>query len=294
MRRSARTGELQRQVVRRAVLETRYHFNRLAPPFEGYRSRGHAARGAALLAQRTSGAGRLARHRQLPAEHARTSAVRSAARRRRAGIRDSDRYFDFVRTGNADRLEPVFEHNRLDLLSLAMMTARALQVLGRRTGAMHVGAGKPGRRQASSRGSGGSMTRSVVMQRDRSFARGARCRTRWQCARRCHAEPRASIPPQRAIHRGRRPVARARGRTRGVPDPAYARRSRRSRSISSTARETCRRRAASRACRWPSASAPAGWRQAVIGWRVWIGNWRNCPDLMSPGGSGRRRIATER
>src|SRR4029453_3586468 len=40
-----------------------------------------------------------------------------------------NRYFDYVRSGNAERLEPVVEHNRLDLLSLARMTARALQLL---------------------------------------------------------------------------------------------------------------------------------------------------------------------
>jgi hypothetical protein len=40
------------------------------------------------------------------------------------------RYFSFVRTGDAAPLEPVLRHNRLDLLSLAAVTARA-QVLVR-------------------------------------------------------------------------------------------------------------------------------------------------------------------
>ena len=39
------------------------------------------------------------------------------------------RYFNFVRSGDAGPLEPVFEHNRLDLISLAMLTARAASLL---------------------------------------------------------------------------------------------------------------------------------------------------------------------
>jgi len=40
------------------------------------------------------------------------------------------RYFNFVRSGDARPLEPVLEHNRLDLLSLAFFTAHAAQLLG--------------------------------------------------------------------------------------------------------------------------------------------------------------------
>ena len=39
------------------------------------------------------------------------------------------RYFHFVRTGDARPLQAVFEHNRLDLLSLAALTARALHLV---------------------------------------------------------------------------------------------------------------------------------------------------------------------
>jgi tetratricopeptide (TPR) repeat protein len=39
------------------------------------------------------------------------------------------RYFDFVRSGDARGLQGVLEHNRLDLLALAMLTARAGQLL---------------------------------------------------------------------------------------------------------------------------------------------------------------------
>jgi hypothetical protein len=38
------------------------------------------------------------------------------------------RYFQFVRTGDARPLAPVFEHNRLDLLTLAALTARLLHL----------------------------------------------------------------------------------------------------------------------------------------------------------------------
>jgi len=39
------------------------------------------------------------------------------------------RYFHFVRTGEARQLEAVLEHNRLDLMSLAVLTSRAAQLL---------------------------------------------------------------------------------------------------------------------------------------------------------------------
>ena len=39
------------------------------------------------------------------------------------------RYFRYVRTGDPRPLERVFEHNRLDLISLALLTARASQLL---------------------------------------------------------------------------------------------------------------------------------------------------------------------
>jgi hypothetical protein len=42
------------------------------------------------------------------------------------GFEIPSRYFQFVRTGDARPLVPVLEHNRLDLLSLAALTARLL------------------------------------------------------------------------------------------------------------------------------------------------------------------------
>lgn len=45
------------------------------------------------------------------------------------GFQIPARYFHFVRTGDARDLAAVMEHNRLDLVSLAMVTARASQLL---------------------------------------------------------------------------------------------------------------------------------------------------------------------
>jgi uncharacterized protein YprB with RNaseH-like and TPR domain len=45
------------------------------------------------------------------------------------GFEIPSRYFHFVRTGDPRGLAAVMEHNRLDLLSLAMLTARASQLL---------------------------------------------------------------------------------------------------------------------------------------------------------------------
>jgi len=51
-----------------------------------------------------------------------------------SGFEIPGRYFDFVRRGDWAVLEPVLHHNRLDLLSLAGVTARAARLL--RSGAM--------------------------------------------------------------------------------------------------------------------------------------------------------------
>src|SRR3954466_6994962 len=45
------------------------------------------------------------------------------------GFEIPSRYFHYVRTGDARPLEAVLEHNRLDLLSLACLAARAAQLL---------------------------------------------------------------------------------------------------------------------------------------------------------------------
>ena len=45
------------------------------------------------------------------------------------GFEIPSRYFHYVHSGNASALESVMEHNRLDLLALALVTARASQLL---------------------------------------------------------------------------------------------------------------------------------------------------------------------
>ncbi|HET6315228.1 MAG TPA: ribonuclease H-like domain-containing protein, partial [Chloroflexota bacterium] len=111
------------------VLETRFQFNRLAPPFEGLAHVDilHVAR---RFWRSTAPA---------PGGWPDTDSCRLIALERLlfgvrrvgdvGGLEIPGRYFDFMRTGNASPLLPVLEHNRLDLLSLAMMTARALRVL---------------------------------------------------------------------------------------------------------------------------------------------------------------------
>ena len=63
------------------------------------------------------------------------------------GFEIPSRYFHFVRSGDARGLAAVMEHNRLDLISLAMLTARASQALedgvsGARTGREALGIGR--------------------------------------------------------------------------------------------------------------------------------------------------------
>jgi hypothetical protein len=50
------------------------------------------------------------------------------------GFEIPKRYFHYVRSGDARPLEAVFEHNRLDLVSLAFLTARAADLLERGSG----------------------------------------------------------------------------------------------------------------------------------------------------------------
>ena len=111
------------------LLETRYVVNRMETPFAGlpHVDMVHPAR----RMWRTSGE---------PDEEGdgSTSCRLTSLERTLCGHeRDGDvpgfeipaRYFHFVRTGEARQLEAVLEHNRQDLLSLALVTARAAQLL---------------------------------------------------------------------------------------------------------------------------------------------------------------------
>lgn len=111
------------------VLETRYHFNRLSPPFEGFAHVDmlHVARRFWRSAPAAPGGWPDTDSCRLSALERVLFGVRRVGDIQ--GFEIPNRYFDYVRSGNAERLEPVFEHNRLDLLSLALITARALHVL---------------------------------------------------------------------------------------------------------------------------------------------------------------------
>jgi len=111
------------------VLETRYQFNRLAPPFDGvsHVDMLHPAR----RFWRGVGAS--------PGAWPETDSCRlSVLERTLFGVRRIEdvpgheipgRYFNFMRSGDSSPLEPVLEHNRLDLVSLAALTARAVRLL---------------------------------------------------------------------------------------------------------------------------------------------------------------------
>lgn len=109
------------------VLETRYVINRMDTPFAGmpHVDMLHPARRlwrseTAADDERGSSC-RLTALEESLCGHEREGDV--------PGFEIPARYFHFVRTGEARQLEAVLEHNRLDLLSLALLTARAVQLL---------------------------------------------------------------------------------------------------------------------------------------------------------------------
>ena len=104
MRRSAALVSYNGKSFDVPVLETRYQFNRMAPPFEGLRARGHAARRATLLARRAGLAG--------PWPDSDSCRLTTLERvlfgvRRVGDVPGMDipsRYFDFMRSGDAPPL----------------------------------------------------------------------------------------------------------------------------------------------------------------------------------------------
>ncbi|MGE0041863.1 MAG: ribonuclease H-like domain-containing protein [Vicinamibacterales bacterium] len=116
------------------LIETRYLFHRIACPLteRPHLDMLHAAR--RLWRQRSAAAGPW---RPRPEEE---SCRLTVLERHLAGVhRVGDvpgfeipsRYFQFVRDGDARPLEAVLEHNRIDLVSLAVLTARALRLVSR-------------------------------------------------------------------------------------------------------------------------------------------------------------------
>jgi len=116
------------------LIETRFLFHRMPPPFSDvpHLDMLHQARRlwrpSATSESREHGYGgtqtttcRLSAMEESVLGHVRENDV--------AGFEVPSRYFHYVRTGDARPLEAVFEHNRLDLLALAMLTATAATLL---------------------------------------------------------------------------------------------------------------------------------------------------------------------
>ncbi len=106
------------------LIETRFQLHRMETPFAGlpHVDMLHPAR--RLWRQDpddNEGSCRLGALEEVLCGHVREGDV--------PGFEIPSRYFHFVRTGDARGLAAVMEHNRLDLLSLAMLTARASQLL---------------------------------------------------------------------------------------------------------------------------------------------------------------------
>ena len=109
------------------LIETRFLFNRMTTPFAGmpHIDMLHAARRLWRSddddPERAQGSCRLTMIEETQLGHVREGDV--------PGFEIPGRYFHYVRTGDARGLEGVLEHNRLDILALAMITARAAQAL---------------------------------------------------------------------------------------------------------------------------------------------------------------------
>jgi uncharacterized protein len=101
------------------LIETRFQLHRLETPFTGmpHVDMLHPAR----RLWRDDDGGRLSVLEHTLCGHVREGDV--------PGFEIPSRYFHFVRTGDPRGLAAVMEHNRLDLVSLAMLTARASQLL---------------------------------------------------------------------------------------------------------------------------------------------------------------------
>ena len=110
------------------VMETRWLFHRIPPPLDGVphfdmlhpARRLWRARGSTPVDDDDSSCCRLSTLERLLFGVRRVGDV--------PGLEIPGRFFRFVRTGDPRPLEPVLEHNRLDLVSLAAVTARAARL----------------------------------------------------------------------------------------------------------------------------------------------------------------------
>ena len=102
------------------LIETRYALNRLSTPFSEMPHVDMLHHARRLWCGHDEG------HRL---SHLESSLLGHEREGDVPGFEIPSRYFHFVRTGDARPLDAVLEHNRRDLLSLALLTARAAQLL---------------------------------------------------------------------------------------------------------------------------------------------------------------------
>jgi uncharacterized protein YprB with RNaseH-like and TPR domain len=120
------------------VMETRWLFHRMPPPLESvrhfdmlhparrlWRTRVTDVRADASAEAEDGGGCRLGTLERVLCDVRRVGDV--------PGLEIPGRYFQFLRTGDARPLEPVLEHNRLDLISLAAVTAHAVELVEKGT-----------------------------------------------------------------------------------------------------------------------------------------------------------------
>src|SRR5687768_12447273 len=100
--------------------DTKPHFDMLPPARRLWKHRGERPGGALQQFGERTGCSLMAFERQL----LRFNRVDDVP-----GFEIPSRYFHFLRTGDATGLESVLEHNRLDLVSLAVLTARAARIV---------------------------------------------------------------------------------------------------------------------------------------------------------------------
>jgi uncharacterized protein YprB with RNaseH-like and TPR domain len=103
------------------VMETRWLFHRIPPPLDAVRHFDMLHPARRLWRHRTPSDGcRLGTLERVLCGVTRVGDV--------PGMEIPTRYFRFLRSGDARPLEPVLEHNRLDLISLAAVTAHAVEL----------------------------------------------------------------------------------------------------------------------------------------------------------------------
>ena len=178
------------------LVETRYTLHRMETPFAGmphidmlhparrlWRGGDAAALSAFVGSRREAAAAscRLSVLEQVLCGHVREGDV--------AGFEIPGRYFHFVRTGDARPIEAVLEHNRLDLLSLALVTARAAQLLdegapGTRTAREALGLGRLYERGGLFTDAWRCLTRAIELDDDDTSTRGEALRAHAVLARR--------------------------------------------------------------------------------------------------------------